>query len=156
MTTIHASCVSFASKAVLIRGASGSGKSDLVLRLIDGEGYGLGDTLLRAQLVADDQVQLVRQGDLIMASPPQALAGLLEIRGQGVVSLSHQNQAILALVVDLMPASEIERMPDQSALETEILGLKVPWLALDATTASAPACLRAWLSKSFSSQPKKR
>ena len=54
--TIHASCVAFGNKAVLIRGKPGSGKSDLVLQLIDGSGYGLGAKLLQAKLVASNPV----------------------------------------------------------------------------------------------------
>jgi HPr kinase/phosphorylase len=147
-TQIHASCVAFGDRAVLIRGPSGSGKSELVLRLIDAEGYGLGNMPQRATLVADDQVLLTQTDDTIYAKPAPALAGLLEIRGQGIVSLNYVQNIALCLVVDLVPASEISRMPEPEELTTMIMGVKLPRLALDGHAAAAPAKLR---SKCFSS-----
>ncbi len=72
---VHATAVAIEGEAVLLRGPSGSGKSDLALRLIDGG----------AQLVADDQTLLRRAGGRVLASAPPAIAGLLEVRGVGVV-----------------------------------------------------------------------
>ena len=150
---IHASCVAFGKHGVLIRGPSGSGKSELVLRLIDAEGYGLGGTAHRATLVADDQVVLTLIEGQIYTKPAPALAGLLEIRGQGIVNLEYVQDIALVLVVDLVPACEIARMPEPEELITELLGLSVPRLALDGHSAAAPAKLR---SKCFSSQVKTR
>ncbi len=152
-TQIHASCVAFGGKAVLIRGPSGSGKSELVMRLIDGEGFGLGHTPQRATLVADDQVILTLINDKIYAKPASALAGLLEIRGQGIMSLDYVQDIVLSLVVDLVPASEISRMPEPDELSTMILGVELPRLAIDGHAAAAPAKLR---SKCFSSAIKTR
>jgi HPr kinase/phosphorylase len=147
MTTllVHASCVAFGDKGVLIRGKPGSGKSDLVLRLIDAAGFGLGETPLRAKLVADDQVMLARAGDFVHARPPPALAGKLEIRGQGIVDIVWTENIALCLVVDLAPVPEIPRMPDAHDLTTTLLGVEVPRLVLDPAPASAPARIRSFL-----------
>jgi HPr kinase/phosphorylase len=147
MTTllIHASCVAFGAKGVLIRGKPGSGKSDLVLRLIDAAGFGLGETPLRAKLVADDQVMLTRVGDLVHAGPPPALAGKLEIRGQGIVDFAWTENIALCLVADLAPVSEIPRMPEAHDLTASLLGIELPRLVLDPAYASAPARIRSFL-----------
>lgn len=152
-TLVHASCVAFGRQAVLIRGPSGRGKSELVLRLIDAEGHGLGDSPQRAVLVADDQVLLTRLEGQIYAKPVTALAGLLEIRGQGIVKVKFVQDIAVVLVVDLMPAEDIARMPEPDEMMTELLGLNLPRLTLDGHSAAAPAKLR---SKCFSSEVKTR
>lgn len=145
--TVHASCVAFGNKAVLVRGKPGGGKSDLVLRLIDGQGFGLGDTLLRARLVADDQTILFREKDVVIASPPKILAGKLEIRGWGIISVSYKPKAMLRLVIDLRPKAEITRMPEPADLTTTILGLEFPLFYVDPTTPSATARIRSFLTE---------
>lgn len=145
--TVHASCVAFGNKAVLIRGKPGSGKSDLVLQLIDAQGYGLGAKLLRAKLVADDQVVLLREKDLVFAIPPQILSGKLEIRGRGIIMTSHRKKSKLCLVIDLKAHVEITRMPEPSDMVTDILGLPFPLYCVDPTAPSAAARIRSFLSK---------
>ena len=117
----------------MFRGPSGSGKSDLALRLMD-EG---------AVLVSDDQtcLQIVRRG--ITASAPAPIAGMMEIRGVGVVAFPYHDHVPLGLVVDLTAFDQIERMPDPQ--ETDYLGVKIPLLHLDAFAASTPAKLRFYL-----------
>lgn len=110
---------------VLLRGKSGSGKSDLALRLI-GDG---------AMLVADDQIRLILSEGLVHASAPEAIAGLLEVRGVGIVPMASRKQAPLALIVDLVPREEVPRLPD--ARTETILGLDLPVLDLDPFEASA-------------------
>ena len=61
-TSLHASCVALGYDGVLILGMPGAGKSDLVLRLIDEPGFGIGDALIRAKLVSDDQTIIERRG----------------------------------------------------------------------------------------------
>ena len=130
MIRVHASCVDFGHAAVLLRGASGAGKSDLALRLID----------RGALLVADDQVELeVRRGEL-WARPPAALAGKIEVRGAGIVEAPHVAKARVRLVVDLATKEEIERLPEPVACELE--GVRLPLIRLSAFEASAPAKLR--------------
>jgi HPr kinase/phosphorylase len=145
MSLLHASCVAFGDVGVLIRGKSGSGKSSLCLRLIDGEGFGLGTTALCAILVADDQVVISPSGSTLFASPPTALAGKLEIRGLGIIALPHQPTAHLGMVIDLLSAGEIERLPEPAALQATVEGVTLPRLALDAFDVAAAAKLRAAL-----------
>jgi serine kinase of HPr protein (carbohydrate metabolism regulator) len=130
MNLEHATCIAIEGEAVLLRGASGSGKSDLALRLIDAG----------AALVADDQVRLRRQDGRLIASPPAALAGLLEVRGLGIVRLPYLDEAPVALVVDLVTGGDVERLPETEAVE--IAGVVLPMVHLAAFEASAPAKLR--------------
>lgn len=145
--TVHASCVAFGNDAVLIRGKPGSGKSDLVLQLIDTQGYGLGAKLLRAKLVADDQVVLTREKDLVFASSPQILSGKLEVRGRGIVTISHRKKTKLCLVIDLKEQVEITRMPEHADMIIDILGVQFPLYCVDPTAPSAAARIRSFLSE---------
>ena len=106
MVLVHASCVALEGKGVLLRGVPGAGKSDLALRLIEGG----------AQLVADDQVALTSGGERLLAAPPARIAGLLEVRGIGIVSLDFVPQCPVHLVVDLAPPESIERMPEAASV----------------------------------------
>ncbi|CAN0443334.1 unnamed protein product [Discosporangium mesarthrocarpum] len=90
--TIHATCVAFDDIGILLRGPSGAGKSDLALRLIEAG----------ARLVADDRVRLAADGDTLRASPPDELAGLLELRGIGLVRLPNVPDISIYLVADLV------------------------------------------------------
>jgi HPr kinase/phosphorylase len=130
MTTVHGACVMIAGIGVLLRGSSGRGKSDLALRLID-EG---------ATLVADDRVDLARDGDALVASAPAGLAGLLEARGVGLMRLPAVGSARLALVVDLVETVAVERLPDPDS--AVLSGVALPRIALAPFEASAPAKLR--------------
>ncbi len=145
MTSIHASCVAVGSHGILMRGASGSGKSTLCLQLIDGEGYGLGRKTLRARLVADDQVELFPRKGKLVARPPASLAGLIEIRGVGILATTYKKSVILKLVVDLLPPTQVERLPDQSDQQTEIEGIKLPRIAIAAGNPAAAAIVRSAL-----------
>jgi HPr kinase/phosphorylase len=140
---LHASCVRLGAQGVLIRGKPGSGKSDLALRLMDEPGYGMGEALLRAQLVADDQVEIRKSGERLVASAPETLAGLLEIRGLGIVRFPWAPSADLSLIVDL--DGQAERLPGFGGQTTSLLGLPLPILYLPSSLASAPARVRAAL-----------
>ena len=124
--TIHASSVAVDGRAVLITGPSGSGKSDLALRLVD-RGF---------TLVSDDQTVVRRDGDRLIASAPSQIAGKLEIRGIGILEMDTVSDVPVALLVEL--TSEIQRLPDDSR-DRPVLGVPLPLISIDATTASAPA-----------------
>ncbi len=145
MTSIHASCVAVGSHGILIRGASGSGKSTLCLQLIDGEGYGLGRKTLRARLVADDQVELFPRKGKLVARPPASLAGLIEIRGAGILATTYKKSVILKLVVDLLPPTQVERLPDQSDQQTDIEGVKLARIAIVTGNPAVTAIVRSAL-----------
>ena len=130
MVTVHATCIAIDGHGILLRGPSGSGKSDLALRAID-QG---------AQLVADDRVDLTRQGDSMIGSAPSSLHGLIEIRGLGIIRMDAAAEARIALVADMADHGSIERLPGQRRCEIE--GTTIPWMALDPFQASAPAKLR--------------
>jgi HPr kinase/phosphorylase len=142
--TLHASCVTLGDDGILIFGSPGSGKSDLVLQLLDQPGYGTGSELIRGRLVSDDQTIVERRGTALFAMSPQPTAGLLEIRGQGIVRVDHVPGARLTLAVRLMPAQEIERLP-QSASANRIAGVSLPEIAIDPGKVSAVARIRAAL-----------
>jgi serine kinase of HPr protein (carbohydrate metabolism regulator) len=124
--TIHASTVASDGRAVLISGPSGSGKSDLALRLLD-RGF---------TLVSDDQTIVRRDGDRLVASAPPTTKGKLEIRGIGIVDMDTVNDVPVALFVEL--TSEIMRLPDDRR-ERPVLGVNLPLVSVDALTASAPS-----------------
>ena len=130
MTQIHATCVEIAGTGVLLRGESGSGKSDLALRLIDAG----------ARLVADDRTDLVRNGEFVIASAPPDIAGLLEVRGLGVVRHPAVASGPVGLVVDLVPADRVDRMPEPRC--QDLLGLAVPAMDLAPFEAGAAAKVR--------------
>jgi serine kinase of HPr protein (carbohydrate metabolism regulator) len=142
---IHGTCLAIGEAGVLLLGKPGSGKSDLALRLIDGEGKGLTGIMRLASLVADDQVVVRRAGEGLRATAPQALRGKLEIRGLGIVELAARPDVMLRLAVRLTPAAEIERLPDLPRSRMEILGLAIPLVLIDPESASAPARIRAAL-----------
>jgi serine kinase of HPr protein (carbohydrate metabolism regulator) len=127
---VHGTAVALDGEALLLRGPPGAGKSDLALRLIDGG----------AQLVADDQTELSRRGDRIWARAPAIIAGLIEVRGIGLLRCQALEEAPLALLVDLVASAAVERLPE-AAVET-VLGLAVRRLAIAPFEASAVAKLR--------------
>lgn len=131
---VHGTALALGENAALIRGASGSGKSDLALRCIAAPP--LAHNPLRAELIADDQVCLTLRDGVIEASPPATIAGRIEVRGLGIVSLPYRAAARLALVVDLVPPSEVPRFPLEPASAT-YLGMTLPALRLSAFEASA-------------------
>lgn len=114
----------------MLRGASGSGKSSLALRLID----------RGACLVADDQVLLSRDKGGVVASAPPTLRGLLEVRGLGIVKTSVRSQVTLALIVDLTRHDTAERLPAPGHCVLE--GIDLPCLSIDARHPDADAVLR--------------
>jgi HPr kinase/phosphorylase len=123
----HGSCAARDGAGVLLLGPSGAGKSDLLLRLT-GEGW---------QLVADDQVVLRASGGSLRASPPEALRGMIEVRGLGLLEgFDSAPDAALTLAVDCVHRDEVPRLPMPARFEA--LGYSLPRIALHAQDASTP------------------
>jgi len=121
---VHGTCVAVGEVGVLIQGPSGAGKSGLALQMI----------ALGATLVADDQVYLDRVGDTVHARAPQALQGLIEARGIGLLSLPHKAHVALHHCIDLSqdPGGRLPktRVVEHFGLSFPLIaGLNVPNLA---------------------------
>ncbi len=123
---LHASCVVIGAHGVLLMGETGSGKSDVTLRLLD----------RGAKLVSDDQVIVNKKNNSIIASAPDAIAGLLEVRGLGIFRKERQDAAVLSLAVQLTEKDRIERLPEPEFYEC--LGVKIARIYLAPFEASAP------------------
>lgn len=133
---IHGTAIALDDRAALICGPSGSGKSDLALRcLMQGS-----NPLVRGKvrLVADDYANVRVLGGTVFLRAPEAIRDKLEVRGYGIVPLAAIDEARLALIVELVGAHQIERLPDPVP-HREIAGISVPVLRLAAFEASA-AC----------------
>jgi len=136
---VHGTCVALGRRGALLRGGSGSGKSDLALRFL----ALAGDGEMRPNLVADDQVLVAASGHgQLLASPPDAIAGQMEIRGLGIVAVPYLAEAELVLVCELVSEEDVPRMPDEPWDRTEIAGRLVPALKLAPFELSAPLKLK--------------
>ena len=124
--TLHATTVAKDGRAVLISGRSGSGKSDLALRLLD-RGF---------VLVSDDQTYLRIVGGKLVAAAPPTIRGKMEVRGIGIVEVEQVDDVAVCLVVEL--SGEVDRLPDEGR-ERLILGANIPLVGIHAQAASAPA-----------------
>jgi HPr kinase/phosphorylase len=123
---VHGSAVAIDGAAVLLRGTSGAGKSDLAFRLL-GAGGGL---------ISDDQVELERRQDKVFAGCIESIKGLLEVRGVGLLRYPVVLSAQLRLIVDLVAREDVPRLPDWE--EEDILGVALPRIRLYAFEPSAP------------------
>ncbi len=136
-STIHASAVLVGSKAALIRGPSGSGKSLLAWNLIEA---GVRGALPFARLVADDRAYVEPCAGRLVVRPPDELAGLLEIHGLGIRRIAYEPVAAVGLVVDLT-AADADRMPGRAAATADISGVSLPRIAVAADTPALPLVL---------------
>lgn len=109
---LHASCIAYHGKGLLILGASGKGKSSLALQLI----------ALGADLVADDRTDITVKQGCLRASPPTTLQGLIEARGIGILRIPFQQDIALTAVVDL-DRLETDRLPPQRQIN--LLGISL-------------------------------
>jgi HPr kinase/phosphorylase len=136
---VHGTCVALGKRAALLKGESGSGKSDLALRFLSVPE----ESGSRPALVADDQVWVEARGDgTVTASAPETLAGLIEVRGLGILEMPYLASAPLALVCELVAADAVPRMPPDPWDRTVLAGVEIPSLKLTAFEASAPLKLK--------------
>ncbi len=135
--TVHASAVLVGTRAVLIRGPSGAGKSRLALELMAAART---NVLPFARLVGDDRVHLEAANGRLLVRPAKALAGLIELRGVGLLRLPHEPSAVVGLVVDL-DAADAERLPEEPRRKVALNGIALPRLAVAAGTAALPVVL---------------
>ena len=121
---LHASCVAVGGRAILIEGPSGSGKSDLALRLID----------RGAILVSDDYTLVTRGPHGLAASAPSTIADQIEVRGIGIVPTAHADDVPVALIVTL--GHTVDRMPEPAT--RTVAGVEIPVVAISGLEPSAP------------------
>ena len=139
--TSHGTALQLNGKGILLRGASGSGKSSIALRLLD-------DCLLnntQGFLVADDRIFLEHKNNALYVSGPDNLCGLIEIRGLGVVTMNYRKVAKLDLVVDLMPVDIFERYPEQESQTTKVNGVELSRIHIAERNPDAAAIIRMFL-----------
>ena len=123
--TLHASCVAMEGRGILIYGRSGSGKSDLALRMID-----------RGALLVSDDYTIVRRVDgRLLARAPANIEGRIEVRGIGILPLEHVSDVPVALYVDLN--LDVVRLPDRRE-PVWVAGVQLPVIAVNALEPSAP------------------
>jgi serine kinase of HPr protein (carbohydrate metabolism regulator) len=133
--TVHATAVLVGASGVLIRGGSGRGKSTLALALIE----------RGARLIADDRVTLSCVHKRVLATAPRATAGLIELRGRGILRVPAEPAGIIRLLVDMVDEDGLERMPEGSQLTATLLGVDIPRQPVPAAEASAVRLVEAAL-----------
>ena len=133
--TVHASAVLVGARAILIRGPSASGKSRLAWELIEAA---RGGAVAFARLVGDARLNLQAAGGRLLVRPNDALAGLIELRGVGILRRDHEPCAVVGLVVDLATA-DAERLPERREIVVE--GIPIPRLAVAPAVAALPLVL---------------
>jgi serine kinase of HPr protein (carbohydrate metabolism regulator) len=134
---IHGTCVALGARAAILTGPSGSGKSDLALRFILGT-----PDHLEPSLIADDQTRIAARDGRLIAQTPETIAGQIEVRGIGIVAVPHRPQAEVVLIVELVEAKDIPRMPPSPLPTRSLCGIDVPNLLLWPFEASAALKLR--------------
>jgi serine kinase of HPr protein (carbohydrate metabolism regulator) len=124
--TIHASAILVGARALLIRGPAASGKSRLAFALLTATVSG---EFPFARLVADDRALVEAAHGRLLVRPPDALAGLLELRGLGIRRLPFERVAVVNHIVDL-GAEDAARLPRPEERQASIAGVRLPRLAV--------------------------
>ena len=146
--TIHGTTIARRGSAALLQGPSGAGKSDLALRALTmplqlpGE-----ESPVLFQLISDDQTMITRTDNMLLASPPTTIAGLLEVRGIGIVDMSHHVDFAPLLLIATLSDGQVERLPQPEDETTTWLGLEIMTVVINPFEASAPAKLALALSQ---------
>ena len=127
-SAVHATAVAIGETGVLIRGVSGAGKSKLALAMLAEAGR----KGLFARLICDDRVRLSLSGGRLLAHAHPAIAGRVEQRGEGILSVAHEASAVVRAVVDLVDprTGRPPRLPDTGEKTAEIGGISLPRLCL--------------------------
>jgi HPr kinase/phosphorylase len=123
---VHGTVVAFRGEGILLRGPSGSGKSDLAFRL----------SALGCGIVADDQAEIDQRSGRPFARAVEPITGLLELRGLGLIRIAPADPVPLRLVVDLVPRLEVPRMPEPETVK--VGGAELPLVRLHAFDSSTP------------------
>ena len=137
--SVHASAVLVGNRAVLIRGASGAGKSRLAFELMLA---GRAGQIPHCLLVGDDRVVLQTSNGQLVVRPVRHLAGLIEIRGLGIRRCEFAEEAVVGLVVDLS-AADAERLPAPETLLARISGVQIPRIPVATGYAALPLVVAA-------------
>ncbi|MDG1438857.1 MAG: HPr kinase/phosphatase C-terminal domain-containing protein [Emcibacteraceae bacterium] len=127
MALIHASCVEYFSKGILIIGSSGAGKSDLSLRLMDASG----------KLVSDDYVNVEAKNGKLIGSVVPNIEGMIEVRGVGLMKVGYIKKHPIDMVLDLCEFENIDRLPEKEFFEQD--GITIPLYKFDGFSVSALA-----------------
>jgi serine kinase of HPr protein (carbohydrate metabolism regulator) len=134
---VYGTAIKINDKGVLLRGPSGSGKSDLALRLMQSG----------SKLISDDQVIVDTIEGVLCAKAPDELAGLLEVRGVGILNVPYAECCSIDLVVDLVAHGDVDRLPEAQTEEFD--GICVPKLFLNAFDISTPIKLELFLTNRY-------
>lgn len=126
--TVHATAVVIGETGVLIRGASGTGKSSLAFALVETARQ----SGLYAAFVADDRVALSQVNGRLIARCPETIAGLAERRGRGIEGVDHVPAAVIRLIADLVDADAVARLPEIGEEKAEVEGVTLPRQAIPA------------------------
>ncbi|MYZ47962.1 HPr kinase/phosphorylase [Propylenella binzhouense] len=137
--TVHGTAVLMGASGILIRGPSGSGKSRLAAAIVERGG----------RLVGDDRVHLSARAGRLVAVPHGALAGLIELRGRGLLRLPYEPACVVSLVADIEPEETLARLPEPGALVTAILGVALPRQPVPGRPGQAIRLLRVALGATF-------
>ncbi len=133
--TIHAGCVLVGEAGLLIRGASGSGKSRLAREVMS-----LALSAGRfGRLVSDDRTRLEAHHGRLLARPVEPLGGCIEVFGLGIIRRPFENAAVVRLVVDL--SDDPARYPDEEDRHVVLCGVMVPRIQMQAGAISADVAL---------------
>ena len=127
---VHATCIGLEGIGLLLRGPSGTGKSDLAFRMMEHN----------SKLIADDCVNLFLKNGVLMAQAPYSLRGLLEVRGVGIIEVPYENNICVFGVINLVDSNQVQRLPNHQ-MET-LLGIEVPSYQLNPWEISAIAKVR--------------